>query len=724
MAEVGEVPGVPPPPSAGGPGPDAALDEVLAGTVRRAGASVVGLFLLEADEPLVRLVSMWGVPLDFVAPWQRLPLSAPTPVTDAVREERLVWIGDQEDMARAYPRVAAALPYRFALAATPVLGADRCWGGLQLMWPAGHPPSAARRERSRITASARRIARILDRADNPPDFPELPRVLPDELVHPRPVQRGQAAADWAERLPEGAIALDLDGRITFLTATAARLLGRTEEELLGALPWQVLPWLDDPVLEAPYRTAVISREPTAFTALRPPDHWLDFQLFPDTGGISVRIAPGTAARPDGAAADAPHPGPPDREAAHLPADVSTISRLHQLMHLSAALTEAVGVRDVVGMVADQVLPAFGADGLVLCAADAGRLKIIGHRGYPAEAVERLDGLPLDTDLTPAGQALTLGTPSFFAHPEELARSYPEAPRISGRQAWAYLPLIVSGRAVGICIVSHSRPHAFTADERAVLTSLAGLIAQALDRARLYDAKHDLAHGLQAALLPRTLPRIDGLDFAARYLPAGFGQDIGGDFYDLIRLDGRTAAAVIGDVQGHNVAAAALMGQVRTAVHAYVSAGAAPDQVLARTNRLLTDMEPDLLVSCLYVHLDLVRRQATLASAGHPPPLLRRPGRRAHVLHVEPGPLLGVEPGSAYPLTTLPLPPGTVLALYTDGLVEAPGTDPHRAAADLADHLAQTTAASLDGIIDDLVHHRWPTGQHRDDIALLLLAATG
>ncbi|MFD0070685.1 GAF domain-containing SpoIIE family protein phosphatase, partial [Streptomyces sp. NPDC127574] len=138
------------------------------------------------------------------------------------------------------------------------------------------------------------------------------------------------------------------------------------------------------------------------------------------------------------------------------------------------------------------------------------------------------------------------------------------------------PLIVSGRPVGCCILSYDRPHDFGADERAVLTSLAGLIAQALDRARLYDATRDLAHGLQQALLPRSLPSLPGLECAARYLPASRGMDIGGDFYDVIRIDATTAAAVIGDVQGHNVAAAALMGQVRTAIHA--AAGAPPDQV--------------------------------------------------------------------------------------------------------------------------------------------------
>lgn len=115
-----------------------------------------------------------------------------------------------------------------------------------------------------------------------------------------------------------------------------------------------------------------------------------------------------------------------------------------------------------------------------------------------------------------------------------------------------------------------------------------------------------------------------------------------------------------------------MGQVRTAVHA--SAGAPPAEVLARTNRLLTDLDPGLFTSCLYVHLDLAGHRALLATAGHPPPLLHHPGGHTEVLRLPPGLLLGIDPEATYPTTEIPLPAGAALALYTDGLVEAPGTD--------------------------------------------------
>ncbi|MEU2750537.1 SpoIIE family protein phosphatase [Streptomyces collinus] len=694
----------------GGAGsPDDALGAALADTVRGTGASIGGLYLIEEAEPVLRLVALCGLPVAFSAPWRRLPLTAPVPVADAIHDDTLVSVAGQDDMARRYPRAAAVLPYPFALVAVPLTGVRRPWGGLVLMWPAGRPRRITPREHGHITSSARRMARLLDDAPRPPSLPELPRVVPVDATR-HPAQTGLAAADYLERLPEGALALDLEGRVTFITDTAARLLGRGADRLLGTRPWQSLSWLDDPVYEDHYRTAVVSRAPVSFAALRPPDQPLTFQLYPDTSGISVRVLPSKE-----------QAGDPPPAGARPPAAAPT-GRLYQLVHLAAALTESVTVRDLVELITHQILPAFGAQGLVLSGVDAGRLKITGYHGYPAEVMERLDALFLDTDLTPAGQVLASGTPAFFADPAELAVSYPRAPQISGKQAWAFLPLIIAGRPVGCCILSYARPHTFTADERAVLTSLSGLIAQALDRARLYDTKHRLVHELQRALLPRALPRLPGLDVAARYLPAGHGTEVGGDFFDVLRVNDTTAAAVIGDVEGHSVAAAALMGQVRTAIHAHATAGAAPGQVLARTNRLLADLDSDLLVSCLYVHLDLAGRQASFASAGHVPPLLRHARHPARVLDVDPGPLLGIDTGGRYPVTTVPLFPGTTLALYTDGLVELPGTDATRTTTDLAGHLDAADGQDLERLIDRLVRHTTPTGQHNDDIAVLLLRA--
>ncbi|MFD5140713.1 hypothetical protein ACFWMX_31495 [Streptomyces sp. NPDC058378] len=154
-----------------------------------------------------------------------------------------------------------------------------------------------------------------------------------------------------------------------------------------------MPWLDDPVHEDHYRTAVFSREPVAYTALRPPDEWLDIRLYPGDSGISALISPTPGGQPT-AETPPPHITPPLGASA----EAAGTGRIHQLIHLAAALSQTVTVADVINMVADQILPAFGAQGMVISAADAGRLRIIGHRGYDPRSVTRLDGLPLDTDL--------------------------------------------------------------------------------------------------------------------------------------------------------------------------------------------------------------------------------------------------------------------------------------------------------------------------------------
>ncbi|MFJ8631913.1 SpoIIE family protein phosphatase [Streptomyces sp. NPDC093568] len=688
-----------------------ALDAAFAETVRRTGASIGALYLRAPDADLLCLDVLCGVPVDFADPWARVPLASPAPVADAVREDRMVWVGSQDEMVRSYPRTAMALPYPLALVAAPVTGV-RPWGALLLMWPATRPPYMTQRERGNINSGCRRLARLLEETAEQGGGAarrEQPRTVSAgtgrQAAGPQP-----AVADFVERLPGGSCALDLEGRFTYLSSGACELLGRTAGQLLGTLPWQSVRWLDDPTYEDRYRAAVISREPVSFTVCRPPDQWLEIHLYPDSSGISARIVP---------SGDPPPPAPAPRRSTSTTTPARA-GRLYQLTHLAAGLTEVVGVQDVVDLVADQIMPAFGAQGLVLSTADAGRLRITGHRGYSADTISRLDGLPLDTTFTPAGQALSSGIPAFFADPEEMRRTYPEAPQVSGKKAWAFLPLIVSSRPVGVCILSYEKPHEFPAQERAVMTSLAGLIAQAFDRARLYDTKHELAHGLQQALLPRGLPALTGLRVAARYLPATRGMEIGGDFYDLIRLGDTAAAAVIGDVQGHNVAAAALMGQVRTGVHAHATLGTPPDQVLHRTNRLLTDLGPDLFTSCLYAHLDFTRARVSLASAGHPPPLLRLPDGDTRPVVVPPGPLLGIDPDAAFPVAEIPLTEGMLLALYTDGLVESPGTDLEDSITDLAHHLAEADDGDLDRLIDTLLSKSATAAQRADDVALLVL----
>ncbi|MFF7640544.1 SpoIIE family protein phosphatase [Streptomyces canus] len=690
------------------------LSLALASMMDEVHAHSGAVYLTAADEPVLEMAVMAGLPRAFAAPWERVGLSAPIPVAEAVRERRLVWVGGEQEMARRYPRIAVVLPYPFALAAVPVATPTKVYGAVFVTWPGSHPPNLTDRERDHLTAACGRLAVRLERAV---EDSVSPHAEPDLLAS---AQVGGAAgtlgtveaARMVARLPYGLCSLDLHGRISFANAAAAELIGVPASQLLGSQLWAAAPWLNDPVYEDRYRAALLSQHSTSFVALRPPGDWLSFRLYPSTTGLSVRVSRARAV------AEMSRAGPQPGDA---PARLVTIS---QVLSLAGALTEAVGVQDVVQLVADEVLPAVGGQAVVMLGSRAGRLHVLGHRGYPdARVVERFDGLPL-TERTPGTHALTTGAPAFFDSREELERLYPiRHATPDGFAAWAYLPLIASGRPVGTCVLAYAERHPFPTDERAVLTSLGGLIAQALERAVLYDAKHQLAHGLQAALLPHSLPSLPGIDAAARYLPATQGMDIGGDFYDLVPVNG-LAAAVIGDVQGHNVTAAGLMGQIRTAVRAYTTVGQSPEQVMRSTNRLLIDLGAELFASCLYLRLDPERGRAVMARAGHPPPLLRRPDGRVRVLDLAGGPLLGIDGSAVYPTTEVELAPGSVLVLYTDGLIESPGVDIEDALAELGQQLAEAGDRPLDELADELVRRSASARERSDDVALLLLRADG
>ncbi|MBO8187728.1 SpoIIE family protein phosphatase [Streptomyces sp. DW4-2] len=691
------------------------LDAVLADVMKATGASVGLIYLLPPGERVLRLAVVSGVSRSIASPWARVPCDAPVPVAVAVRRRRIVWLAGQEDMARHYPRVGLVLPYDFRLAAAPIVVGATARGGIVLLWPTGHPSRLSARERHIVGGGCRSASRVLRQAAES-GRPLLPQDEP-RLLHQKPSQEpgpGQATAafEFAERLPDGCCSLNVEGRIVFLNSACAELVGADAEALLGTRPWESLPWLRDPVFEDRYRAAVIARQPTTFTARRPPDTWLSFRLFPGERGVSVHITVAATEHP---------PSPQDRSPDET-AQPGGATALYHLTHLAAMLSEAVRVTDVVELVADQLVPAFGPAALALMTVEEGRLHVAGHRGCPADLVAGFDAVPLSSE-TPAACVLSTGVPAFFSNAADLASHSPAAHH-GQMGAWAFLPLTASGTAIGTLALAYDQPHPFTPPERAVLTSLAGLLAQTLDRARLYDNQRQLAHSLQTGLLPHRLAGVPNLEVAARYLPAGHGMDIGGDFYDLVRCDDTSAAAAIGDVQGHNTTAAALMGQVRTAVHTHATAGASPGEILARTNQLLIDLDTGLFTSCLYAHLDLPRREVRLATAGHPPPLLRHPDGRTEILDVPPGLLLGIEAETDYTTVSVRLEPGSVLVLYTDGLVEIPGGDIGDSTAALARRLAEAAAdQSLDDLADTLTSPAFQPTPPTDDIALLLVRPT-
>ena len=234
--------------------------------------------------------------------------------------------------------------------------------------------------------------------------------------------------------------------------------------------------------------------------------------------------------------------------------------------------------------------------------------------------------------------------------------------------------------------------------------------------RVYEREHRIAETLQRSLLPERLPEIDGVAMAARYLPAGKGAAIGGDWYDALeRGDGRVAL-VVGDVVGHGLRAAAAMGQLRNACRAYALVESSPAEVIAHLHRLLTSGGEETMATVLYLVLDRETGEVSFTSAGHPPPLALTP---AGPRFLEGGPSVpvGATDPAAFRETTDKLPAGTTLILYTDGLVE-------RRDVPLEDRLEQLRAAAeaarggLEDICDQVLHGILGSLDPVDDVALL------
>ena len=179
--------------------------------------------------------------------------------------------------------------------------------------------------------------------------------------------------------------------------------------------------------------------------------------------------------------------------------------------------------------------------------------------------------------------------------------------------------------------------------------------------------------LQQALLPTHLPKVDGLPLTARYMPGGAPDRLGGDWYDVVPLDGGTAALVVGDVAGGDVTATALMGQLRSAVRAYAMEGHPPAAVISRANEFHLGLQSGRLATLAYAMIHPADRIVTLVRAGHVPPLLASPGTEPCFLDAVGGPPLGVRHGVVWRESTSQLAAGSTLVLYTDGLVRADGS---------------------------------------------------
>ncbi|MCM2517272.1 SpoIIE family protein phosphatase [Streptomyces griseoincarnatus] len=306
-------------------------------------------------------------------------------------------------------------------------------------------------------------------------------------------------------------------------------------------------------------------------------------------------------------------------------------------------------------------------------------------------------------------------------PQSLRTEKARASRIHAELA---VPLLARGTTLGVAVALRNlRPEEFVEDDAVLAEEIAGRAAVSVDNARRFARERATALTLQNSLLPKVRPGQAAVEIAHRYLPTASAAGIGGDWFDVIPLSGTRVALVVGDVVGHGIPSTATMGRLCTAVRTLADVDLPPEELLTHLDDLVThltaderDDVPELGATCLYAVYDPVSRLLTVAAAGHPPPALLLPGGTCRLVPLNAGPPLGV--GSMpFEATELKLPEGSVVAFYTDGLVDGRGRDVDRATQELCRALT-VPAGSLDAQCDVVLKHVLPE-EPGDDVALLL-----
>ncbi|MDW4910580.1 SpoIIE family protein phosphatase [Streptomyces sp. ADMS] len=537
---------------------------------------------------------------------------------------------------------------------------------------------------------------------------------------------------------------DVEQRYRTLNDVACQVMGVGEDELLGrAFPYGVPDDVEQRGMLAALRDVAATGKPTHYESFtRAPsgirEHAWNLELWP------VRDASGEVCAVGMAAFDSSEQHWARQRLAVLDEAAVSIGTSLDLDRTAQELADLVVPRfaDFAGvdlleavMRGDEPAEA-DPDGEVV-------LRRLAHASGPAWAPGAVLG-PGTTDTyppySPPARALRTGQPVLsrsgspdFGH--WMAGATERAERLRGVVVTSLVavPLIARGRTLGVAVLLRTRPDVFNEDDFTLAKELASRAALCVDNARRYTRERTTALALQESLLPRGPSRQSAVDVASRYLPTDSRAGIGGDWFDVIPLSGARVGLVVGDVVGHGIQASATMGRLRTAVQTLADVDLPPDELLAHLDDLVLRLAADdesaaggdrVAVSatgatCLYAVYDPVSRELAVASAGHPPPLVVLPDGDTQVLDVGVGPVLGVG-GLPFETTEIQLPEGSLVALFTDGLVEAAGRDPDLGTTLLTRTLADghTTGVPLEDRCDQVLSALLPTYPN-DDIALVL-----
>jgi serine phosphatase RsbU (regulator of sigma subunit)/anti-sigma regulatory factor (Ser/Thr protein kinase) len=402
-------------------------------------------------------------------------------------------------------------------------------------------------------------------------------------------------------------------------------------------------------------------------------------------------------------------------------------RSERLQSMTASLSGSVTQRDVAEVAVTEIIEAVGASaaGIAVVHEDRRLVSTLWYLGYDHDIVQPLLEASLDA-YTPGNRAIRRKTTTFYETVEEIADEYADAAgdlAETGHRSFAVVPLIAAGTAKGLVVASWAERRVMATEERVFLETLASQTAQALDRARHFESERTIAETLQRSVLPVSLPIVDGVELAARYLPGTAEVEVGGDWFDAISLPNGRLGIAVGDVVGKGVQSAATMAQLRNALRAFALDQMKPSSTMNRLNRLAEELPESAFATVVYAVVDPVSHLCRFTSAGHPPPLVVYPDGVARFLEGGRGVPLGTAPETTYTQDAVEMPFGATLVLYTDGLIERRGES-------IDDSLRRLREAALaapsdpEGLVEHILTELVGTSERRDDIAILVMRLLG
>jgi GAF domain-containing protein len=521
-----------------------------------------------------------------------------------------------------------------------------------------------------------------------------------------------------EAMPAGFYSLDREWRFTHVNAEAERLLGRSREDLLGRVIWDDWPAALDSPFEDSYRVAVRTGKPVAFDAYYPAplNGWYELRAWPSPDGLSVYFLEVTERRRIQERAE------------------RSAQRLAILAQVSAELAGTLDAKSATSRLPRLVVPALADFCIVTVVDPDGRPRDVGSwhsdpAGRPLlerYSAVRLEAMPA---ISPVARALVSGDVVREASTAVRDMLPPGEARDLLEQlapaTVAVLPLRGRGRTLGLLTLYFRTGTAPSDEDVATAQDVADRAGLALDNARLYGAQQQLAEGLQRSLLTEP-PEPDHAEIAVRYMPAAEAARVGGDWYDAFLQPGGTTMLVIGDVVGHDTAAAAAMGQLRgllRGIATYSDAG--PVEVLRGLDASMTTLQTRTLATAAVARFeqtpDELERGVTRmrwANAGHLPPLVINPdGSVAELANWKGDLLLGVDPDTLRRESVVTLDRDSTVLLYTDGLIERRDADLDAGLVRLRDTLMELAGRPLEELLDEVIE-RLVHGRPEDDVAIV------